>query len=130
MNRYATTARNYFRDYLPTRYSQIENPEEYFQELGQQIQDRIVDLTPGLAGPDPAGETYLEKVGRLNAAKQQAEERVMADLVYSQTPENESEDLPEETADYYGDLNQTVLDIHNLTSSALAEPTEPDNDSR
>src|SRR4051812_23460628 len=33
MNRYGATARNYFRDYLPTRYAQIENPEEFFQDL-------------------------------------------------------------------------------------------------
>jgi hypothetical protein len=125
MNRYGATARDYFRDYLPTRYSQIENPDEFFRDLGQQIQDQIVDLTPELAGEDPAGESYLEKVGRLNAAEQMAAERVMADLVYSQTPENDSEDLPEETTDYYGDLHQTIQDIHDLTSSALTDPDEP-----
>ncbi|MEV0287876.1 hypothetical protein AB0H36_27500 [Kribbella sp. NPDC050820] len=125
MNRYGATARNYFRDYLPTRYSQIEDPEEFFQVLGQQIQDQIVDLTPQLAGEDPAGESYLEKVGRLNAAGKQAEELVMADLVYSQTPENDSEELPEETANHYGDLHETIQSIHDLTSSALTEPQEP-----
>ncbi len=31
-----------------------------------------------LAGPDPVGEGYLEKVGRLNAARMQAEEKVLA----------------------------------------------------
>lgn len=126
MNRYGATARNYFRDYLPTRYSQIENPEEFFQDLGQQIQDQIVDLTPELAGEDPAGESYLEKVGRLNAASTQAEELVMADLVYSQTPENDSEELPEETANHYGDLHETIQAIHDLTSSALTESQQPD----
>ena len=126
MNRYATTARDYFRDYLPTRYSQIENPDEFFQDLGQQIQDQITDLTPELAGPDPAGEDYLEKVGRLKAAKDRAAEMVMTEMVYSQRPENEQEDLPEETAQYYGDLHQTLQDIHDLTSAALTEPSDPE----
>lgn len=124
MNQYATTARDYVRDHLPSRYSQISNPEEFFASLGQHIQDQVVDLTPQLAGPDPAGEDYLAKVGRLNAVKRQAEETVMADLVYSQAPENESEDLDDETAGYYADLQETLQDLRRLTSTTLyAEPT-------
>lgn len=126
MNRYAKTALDYFRDYLPTRYSQIEDPERYFEELGQQIQFEITELTPRLAGEDLKGEGFLAKVGRLKAAEKQATERVMAELVYSQAPENEQENLPEETAEYYGDLHQTLQDIHDLTSAALAEPSDPE----
>jgi hypothetical protein len=29
MTRYATTARDYFRDHLPDRYSEISEPEEF-----------------------------------------------------------------------------------------------------
>lgn len=124
MNQYATTARDYFRDHLPSRYSQIQDPDQFFQDLGQQIQNQVADLTPQLAGPDPAGEEYLAKLGRLNAAKRQAEELVMADLVYSQAPEHESEDLDPETAAYYGDLQETMQDLHRLTSTSLDdEPT-------
>ena len=32
-------------------------------------------------GPDPVGEGYLEKVGRLNAARMQAEEIVLSELI-------------------------------------------------
>ncbi|MFI5736068.1 hypothetical protein ACIA49_38500 [Kribbella sp. NPDC051587] len=128
MNRYGATAQKYFRDFLPTRYSQIEDPEDYFQDLGQQIQDQITDLTPELAGLDPKGEGFLAKVGRLEAAKKLAAERVMAEMVYSQVPENETEDLPEETANYYGDLHQTIQDIHDLTGSVLTEPDDQEQD--
>jgi hypothetical protein len=123
MNRYAMTAMTYFQEFLPTRYSQIEDPTSFFQDLGQQIQSQVVDLTPQIAGADPAGETYLEKVGRLNAAQRQAEEIVLKDLVYSQAPENEPEDLDEETAAHYGDLNQTLQDLSSLTTTLLDEPT-------
>jgi hypothetical protein len=128
MNRYGATAQKYFRDFLPDRYSQIEDPEEFFQDLGQQIQDQITDLTPELAGEDPKGEGFLEKVGRLKAAEKLAAERVMAEMVYSQVPENETEDLPEETANYYGDLHQTLQDIHDLTNSALTDPNDQAQD--
>ena len=123
MNRYAQTALTYYQEFLPTRYSQIEDPESFFQDLGQQIQSQVVALTPQIAGADPDRETYLEKVGRLNAAQRQAEEIVLKDLVYSQAPENEPEDLDEETAAYYGDLNQTLQDLSSLTTTLLDEPT-------
>jgi hypothetical protein len=79
--------------------------------------------TEATAGADPAGETHLEKVGRLTAAQRQAEEIVLKDLVYSQAPENDSEDLDEETATYYRDLNQTLQDLSSLATTLLDEPT-------
>lgn len=48
---------------------------------------------------------------------------MLKDLVYSQAPENESEELPEETAAYYGDLNQTLADLSTLTTTIFDEPT-------
>lgn len=50
MNRYATTAMAYYRDYLPTRYVELDDPADYFRDLGEQIQDQVADLTPQLAG--------------------------------------------------------------------------------
>lgn len=65
MNRYATTrsrpspgrstAKTYYRDYLPTRYAELDDPAKYFR-MGEQIQDRVTDLTPQLAGLDRPGE--------------------------------------------------------------------------
>lgn len=128
MNRYATTAMTYFRDHLPTRYAEIEDPEEYFRDLGEQIQDQVTELamSPELTGPDQPGEGFLAKSGRLNAARNRAEEIVLNELLYSQKPENEQTDLDEETTAYYGDLNQTIQDLHDLTRQALDEP-EPTN---
>lgn len=121
VNRYAKIAMTYYRDHMPTRYAEIENPEGYFQDLGAQIQDQVIDLTPELEGPDQPGEGFLAKTGRLNAARNRAEELVLHELLYSQKPENEP-DLEEETAEYYGDLHQTIQDIHDITRRALDEP--------
>lgn len=122
MNRYATIAMTYYRDHLSTRYAQLENPDEYFLDLGEQIQGQVVHLTPQLAGPDQPGEEFLTKTRRLNAARNQAEEIVLNELLYSQKPENEPEDLGVETAAHYGDLNQTIQDIHDLARRALDDP--------
>ncbi len=122
MDRYATIAMTYYRNHLSTRYAELENPDEYFRELGEQIQDQLTDLTPQLAGPDQPGEGHLAKTGWLNAARNQAEELVLNEMLYSQKPENEPRDLDEETAACYGELNQTIQDLHDLTRRALDEP--------
>lgn len=81
MNEYATRAAEHWRTFLPNRYRQISNPDQYFQRLGQEVETEIAELTEALAGDDPPGEDYLGKVGRLTAARQQAEEKVLAERV-------------------------------------------------
>lgn len=82
MNRYGALAKNHWQNTDPKRYEAIENPETFFQELGEQTESEVQALAEHLAGPDRPGETYLEKVGRLNMARLQAEERVLSDLVW------------------------------------------------
>ena len=81
MNEYATRAAEHWRTFLPNRYRQISNPDRYFQRLGQEVEQEIAELTEALAGEDPPNEDYLGKVGRLTAARQQAEEKVLAERV-------------------------------------------------
>lgn len=77
----ALLARRHWERFLPTRYSQIEDPDSYFSTLGQEAEEEIDQLTQELAGDDPVGEDYLTKVGRLNAARQQAREQVLAERI-------------------------------------------------
>lgn len=82
MNQYGLLARDHWIKVAPLRYAALPNPEEYFEDLGEQVQSQVDDLSQRTAGQDPVGETYLEKVGRLTMAKRQAEEIVLADLVW------------------------------------------------
>ncbi len=82
MNRYGQLAQEHWRRWLPTRYAAIPDPEAFLSTLGQEVRDQVADLSQQLEGPDLPGEGYLEKLGRLNMAKLQAEEQVLADLVY------------------------------------------------
>ncbi len=59
--------------------------------LPDQIVQAVADLTPQLAGPDRPGEDYLAKLGRLNAAHQQAVEVVLADLLPQPRPEEDKD---------------------------------------
>jgi hypothetical protein len=81
MNRYGRMAQEHWRRWLPTRYREIPDPSNFFTTLGQQVEERIVTLSVDIAGDDPPGEGYLDKVGRLNMARLQAEEIVLAEQV-------------------------------------------------
>jgi len=95
MSDYATIARRYWQTYLPSRYASLSDPETFFRNLADQVTQEIADLTPMLAGDDSPDETYQEKVGRLNAARSQATERAMAELVYlPPEPGTEDQEMP------------------------------------
>lgn len=98
MNTYGTRAERHWRQWRPQAYSQIPEAERetFFAEMGERAASRIGDLMLELAGEDPPGETYLDKVGRLNMAKLRAEEVVLAEEVLAD-PEPGTEEDPEET---------------------------------
>jgi hypothetical protein len=76
MNQYAAMAERHWRRWLPTRVSAMSDPSSFFSNLGDEVASRVEELTADLAGDDPPGETYLDKVGRLRA-----EEMVLPEMV-------------------------------------------------
>ena len=105
MNKYAHMAIRHWQTFLPDRFQAIpENEREaFFTELGEQAAAEIEELQMQLAGPDPVGEGYLEKVGRLNAARMQAEEKVLAeaDPAGAERTEEEDDSLPAEDRQWF-----------------------------
>jgi hypothetical protein len=102
MNHYGTQAQQHWREWLPTRYSQIPDPMTFFTQLGLQVAEQVSQLSLHLAGEDTPGEGYLAKMGRLNSARMRAEEIVLREEVLLE-PEPElaqqleqHEDLEEE----------------------------------
>jgi hypothetical protein len=81
MNQYAAMAERHWRRWLPSRVAAMPDPASFFSELGDEVAERIEDLTADLAGDDPPGETFMEKVGRLNMARLRAEEVVLPETV-------------------------------------------------
>lgn len=94
MNHYGSRAMAHWQRWLPNRYAQIPAPQTFFTDLGQQVADQVAELSTQLAGDDPPDETYMDKVGRLNTARMQAEETVLRELVLL-TPEPGAD--PDET---------------------------------
>lgn len=86
MNQYGRQAMQFWADRIPDRLAALPDPEQYFQSLGDEIENQVIDLSMQLQGQDPSGEEYLGKVGRLMNARRRAEEIVMAQLVWEQDP--------------------------------------------
>ncbi|QOT19948.1 TnpV protein [Paenarthrobacter sp. YJN-5] len=104
MNKYGRQAQEAWKTASPTRYSKIQNPDEFFTNLGEQAQEQVDELQVKIAGPDPKGEGYLEKVGRLNAARNQAEEIVRYDLLSPPETEDEDENVNPELQRYLNSM--------------------------
>ena len=92
MNKYGALAKEHWERVDPERYRAIEDPQTFFSDLGEQVSIQVCDLEDTLAGPDRPGETFLEKAGRLNMARIQAEEVVLSDLVWIREPESEEDE--------------------------------------
>lgn len=90
MNKYGATARKHWERWLPARYSQLEDPTDYFTRLGEEISEQVDQLSDAIAGSDPPDEGYLAKVGRLNMARMNAESQVLREMALLD-PEEEDE---------------------------------------
>jgi hypothetical protein len=97
MNKYAHLAIRHWQQTDPARYQAIPESEReaFFRELGERAESEIQQLQDRLAGSDPPSETYLEKVGRLNMARLQAEEIVLPELILIAPPSQGQEDEEE-----------------------------------
>jgi hypothetical protein len=80
MNQYGTRARQHWQKYLPTQFQQLDDPDSFFSNLGEQIAQRVESLAEDLAGDDPPGEGYMDKLGRLNMARRDAESQIMREM--------------------------------------------------
>ena len=81
MNRYGTRAKAHWRIWRPNELSQLANPEEFFSTLGLEVEGHIDRRAAEMAGDDPCGEGYWEKVGRLRMARFMAEEQILREMV-------------------------------------------------
>jgi hypothetical protein len=55
----------------------MQDPDAFFQVLGEQLSDDVAVLTAQLEGQAPPGETFLARIGRLNTAALTAREQVL-----------------------------------------------------
>ena len=90
MNKYGLMAQDHWRRHAPSRFAALEDPEQYFEELGETAAAQIEQVTLTLERSLPVDLEYLDRVAQLQAIRKQAEEAVLSDLVYSVEPEASS----------------------------------------
>jgi hypothetical protein len=98
VNRYGRLALQHWAKWRPNELRQIPNHEDFFSTLGLEAERQIDELAANLAGDDPCGEDYLEKLGRLRMARQNAESQVLQELILLPPepghPDAETDDTP------------------------------------
>ncbi len=73
---YARMARRHWREHLPGRYADLDDPDAFFADLGQRAEEQVDALARQLAGGEPDV-----------VARKQAEEIVLPDLGVLAAPE-------------------------------------------
>jgi len=101
MNRYGRQAMRHWTQFDPERVAAIADPEAFFTALGEEVMQEIEIRSRALEGQDRPGETYLEKVGRLNMARFTAEGEVLREMVLIPSPDqDDQEPWDEPTAEW------------------------------
>lgn len=92
MNRFGRFAAETWRTLAPTAYSQIPDPNAHFSRLGELAESQWAQLWPELVEPEAEGEDFFSKVGRIEAAKLQAEELIRAEWLTPPADEQEPDE--------------------------------------
>ncbi|WP_440581098.1 hypothetical protein [Streptomyces sp. PT19] len=83
MNQYGRLAQQHWQELRSGRIAEIDDPEAFFTELGSDVQDdvRVRWTVERLNAPAVAGESFLERAGRLQHLRHEAEGEVLRELV-------------------------------------------------
>ena len=117
MNRYGSMAMRHWERTDPARFQAIPESERetFFTELGERAESEIQALADAIAGSDRPGETYLQKVGRLNQARLDAESEILREMILIPDPNDPEIDQTPATglmADTYREI-QRLMDEEN-----------------
>lgn len=112
MNRYSRLAFDHWLRHRPASLASMADPEGYFARLGATVEAQVIDERDRLLGERRAGEDLEAFRLRSYRARRQAEETVLAELVWAEaepvTGEGEDDDL---LASYHRrlDLGEEIL---------------------
>lgn len=120
MNSFGQQVQQHWKTWLPTRYAQIENPQVFFAQAGEQIVEQILELSGSMEAEQRevlAAMPYMERVGRLNAIEHSAREIALAEwlLEPESSPEDEPEVVPSEAEmPFMDEMGMPVDQTHPL----------------
>lgn len=127
MNRYGRMALDHTRQHRPKAFAALADPTGHFTRLGTEIEVQIGDLRDRMLGSPEENETVEEYRRRSYGARRQAEEIVLATLVWTD-PEPKSVPDDEEVLDYRSRLaaaSRTLAGTDRTWTETPAESHEP-----
>ncbi|ONI88060.1 hypothetical protein ALI22I_20175 [Saccharothrix sp. ALI-22-I] len=77
MNHYGLQAKEHWQKDRPQEYARLEDPEAYFTQVGEDLEERIDQRRLALEATAPSTSSYLANVAALNTAWQTAESEVL-----------------------------------------------------
>lgn len=89
MNSYGRRVYDHWKANAPHRLRELENPTEFFTELGERLQQQISDARQRLEATLDPNLTYLQRAGQMQAIRKQAEELILSDYLVTDPPEGE-----------------------------------------
>lgn len=81
MNRYGQQAMRHWQDTRPGQVRDLPDPEAFFSQMGEDLEQAIEDLERKLAGTPPPQETYMQRVQRLTMARFEAESQILRGML-------------------------------------------------
>lgn len=92
MNQFGAMAQDHWRRHRPAELAQLEDPERYFTELGEQVLAEIRGRREALESQSRGelGDGFLATLGRLNEIQSTVESDVLREMVYTE-PETSTE---------------------------------------
>ena len=93
MNRYGVQAKQHWQKHLPRRYQALPNPDQFFEDLGNEVQQRILELEE--ARRPALGQDYLKNLQQLSWTRFEAESEALQELALlpAEDEENDAETL-------------------------------------
>ena len=82
MNHYGALALRHWESTRARELAQLEDPQRFFTELGEQVAAEIQRRAQALEGP--MSEDFLANLGMLNEARATAESDVLRELVFTE----------------------------------------------
>jgi hypothetical protein len=83
MNDYGRLAQQHWERTRPNELATLEDPQRFFTELGEQVEQEIIRRALELE-TDPGTDEYVTNLGMMNEARATAEAEVLREMVFTQ----------------------------------------------
>jgi hypothetical protein len=84
MNHYAAMAQEHWQKARAREYVLIEEPERFFNQLGEQVAEMVQQRTDQLLHSQPRAEGFVAELARQQTARTTAEDEILRTMVFTE----------------------------------------------